>query len=368
MAALRGSQSTLLCLEGERVDERLLLDDVLKGVSRSFYLSIRVLPRGMRKPVALAYLLARAADTIADTRALPPAVRLERLLAIRARLRGPGQPHDFGAVCDSSDEHDLGHGISADEATLLRIVPQLLQLLNTLSEADREQVKRAVTTLSQGMELDLITFPPEDSGSVASLTTPERLDRYTYLVAGCVGEFWTAVTMTYERRLAHWGYKEMSALGVRFGKALQLTNVLRDVPRDLRSGRCYLPASDLEAQGLSPTDLLDSTNGHRARQVLVRWIQRALDHFEAAEAYLLALPRRCVRLRLAALWPILLGLATLEILARNHDWLDPAHPSRVRRRWVYGMMARSIVVVSSDTLLRFWIRRLRRNVERALDG
>ena len=350
------------------MDDRLLLDDVLKGVSRSFYLSIRVLPNGMRKPMALAYLLARAADTIADTRALPPSVRLERLLVFRARLQSPGATHDVAGDVGSYGEHDRDLGILADEAILLQSAPRLFQLLDLLSEADREQVKRTVTTLSSGMELDLVTFPPEDSGSVASLVTPEDLDRYTYLVAGCVGEFWTAVAMGHDLRLAHWDPQEMSALGVRFGKALQLTNVLRDIPRDLRTGRCYLPLSDLEAQGISPADLLDPSNAHRVRPVLAVWIRRALDHFDAAETYLLAFPSRCVRLRLAALWPILLGLATLGILARNLDWLDPAHPSRVRRRWVYGMMARSIVAVSSDSMLRYWIRRLRRNVVRSLDG
>ncbi|MCI0869448.1 MAG: squalene/phytoene synthase family protein, partial [Chloroflexi bacterium] len=48
-------------------DGQRLLTDLLKGVSRSFYLTLRVLPGGIREPVGLAYLLARAADTIADT-------------------------------------------------------------------------------------------------------------------------------------------------------------------------------------------------------------------------------------------------------------------------------------------------------------
>ncbi len=48
----------------------------------------------------------------------------------------------------------------------------------------------------------------------------------------------------------------MAALGVRFGKALQFTNVLRDVPADLRISRCYLPESTLADVGLAPSDLL----------------------------------------------------------------------------------------------------------------
>ena len=348
------------------VDDRKLLDEVLKGVSRSFYLSVRVLPRGMREPVAVAYLLARAADTIADSRALPAQKRLERLLAFRALVGGPVSLDAVASITQGIAEHP--DGVSADERTLLRSVERLLALLEALPEVDRELVRRVVATLTRGMELDLNTFPAEDSGDTGALETLEQLDCYTYLVAGCVGEFWTSVAAAHEPRLARWNADEMSALGVRFGKALQLTNVLRDVPRDLRSGRCYLPRNELAAVGLGPADLLEQTNAAHARAVLTPWIETALGHFEAAEAYLLSTPRRCLRLRLAALWPILLGLATLGILARNDAWLDPARPSRVRRRWVYGMMARSVIAVPSDTLLRLWMGSLRKRVERALRG
>ena len=114
----------------------------------------------------------------------------------------------------------------------------------------------------------------------------------------------------------------MSALGVRFGKALQLTNVLRDVPRDRRMGRFYLPADELAAAGLAPADLLDPENQERARPVFVSWLRTALGHFEAAEEYLLAVPRRSVRLRLALLWPPLFGCASLARLAQNGGHLD----------------------------------------------
>ncbi len=44
---------------------------ILRGVSRSFDLSIRLLPSALQSPVAIGYLLARATDTVADTTALP---------------------------------------------------------------------------------------------------------------------------------------------------------------------------------------------------------------------------------------------------------------------------------------------------------
>ena len=348
-----------------KAQDRRLLGEVLKGVSRSFYLSIRVLPSGMLEPVGVAYLLARAADTIADTRALPPSERLQSLLSFRAQVEGPVSPDAIESIVAMLQGR--GDGVSPSETALIGSLPRLFELFESLPEVDREQVRRVVVTLTQGMELDLTTFPAEDSGQLRALKSAKDLDRYTYLVAGCVGEFWTLVAMAHEPRTAGWDSRSMSDLGVRFGKALQLTNVLRDVPRDLRNGRCYLPEEDLNREGLDPRCFLEPSSSQKAFPVLRPWIQTALEHFDAAEAYLLATPRPCLRLRLAALWPILLGLATLAILARNDSWLDPTRPSRVRRRWVYWMMARSVLAAPSDSLLRFWVRNLRGKVERALN-
>ena len=346
-------------------------DGLLKGVSRSFYLTIRALPMGMRRPVAAAYLLARAADTIADTRALPPGERLERLLDFRDQVRGPADADAVSRIVSG-----VRHGgaipsavatVTAAETVLLDSAGGLFALLESLPEADRARVRSVVVTLTRAMEMDLTVFPAENSGDVAALKSAEELDGYTYLAAGCVGEFWTATAMAHQPRLSRWSPEGMNDLGVRFGKALQLTNVLRDVPRDLRAGRCYLPEAQLAAAGLDAAALLDPGNAARAWPVLVSWIGTALGHFGAAESYLLATPRGCLRLRLAVLWPILLGMATLEKLARNDQWLNPQHPARVNRRWVYGMMARSLLAAPSDALLRFWIRRLRCKAHRAVN-
>ena len=103
-----------------------------------------------------------------------------------------------------------------------------------------------------------------------------------------------------------------------------------------------------------------------ARPLLVDGIRIALGHYHAAEEYVLAIPRCHLRLRLAALWPVLIGLATLSEMARNSDWLDPNQPSKVTRAWIYGMMTRSLPAATSNGLVRAWIGRLRRRVEQAL--
>ena len=336
--------------------------DLLRGVSRSFYLTLRILPAGLRTPIGLAYLLARTADTISDTRLLPPQERLRHLLRFREQVENKADLPSLRLIVDLlTDSRDLPH-----ESAMLVALPEIFAMFNSLEEPDHSLVRSVVVTLTRGMEEDLTTFPAEDSGQIASLPDSSSLDRYTYMVAGCVGEFWTRIMMAHCPELKGWNGEHMQSVGVRFGKALQLTNVLRDIPRDLRNGRCYLPADELLQVGLRPEDLLDPTAGVKARPVLVSWIETALEHFDQAERYLLALPRRSVRLRLAALWPILLGLATLALLAGNRDWLDPAKPSRVKRRWVYWMMARSWPAVASDTITRAWVRSLRQRVEEEL--
>ncbi|MDA0265213.1 MAG: phytoene/squalene synthase family protein, partial [Chloroflexi bacterium] len=296
-----------------------VLTRVLKGVSRSFYLTLRVLPKALREPIGLAYLLARAADTIADTKAVPAGQRMERLSSLRQQVRGPADTDVLSGIVSQV----MAGSPSEKELAMFASLAETFSLLESLAAADLEQVRQVVVMLSQGMEMDLSAFPAEDSGEVAALASAADLDRYTYLVAGCVGEFWTRVSAAHQASLKDWNVGRMSETGVRFGKALQLTNVLRDLPRDLRLGRCYLPADELAVVGLTPRDLLDPANEGRVRPVLAAWVRTALGHFGAAEEYLLAIPRRSVRLRLACLWPLLLGLGTLGRAARNGAWLDP---------------------------------------------
>ncbi|HYG77135.1 MAG TPA: phytoene/squalene synthase family protein [Planctomycetota bacterium] len=335
-----------------------LLGELLKNVSRSFYLTLRVLPRGLRAPIGLGYLLARAADTIADTQLVLPAQRLEHLLSFRAQVN------------DGIDETSLariqaafsGHQSDSHERKLLNLLRPSLALLDTLSPADRAEVQRVVTTLTRGMEMDLRTFPLETSGQIVALKTREELDLYIYLVAGCVGEFWTKMTVAHSPELHGWDVDAMSRTGIRFGKALQMTNVLRDCAKDLRIGRCYLPLELLTPAGVAPEDLLKPENAARAQPVLRTLLGVALDHFAAAEDYILAIPPRCGRLRLACLWPVLIGLATLQKLAANPDWLNPDRPSKVSRSSVKRTLALSLPAVGSDTLVRMWIDHLMKSV------
>ncbi|HTY78739.1 MAG TPA: phytoene/squalene synthase family protein [Candidatus Bathyarchaeia archaeon] len=336
---------------------RDLTSGVLKSVSRSFYLSLSVLPSAVRPAIGLAYLLARAADTIADTRLIDRRLRVQHLLALRDELdvTSPGRLDAIVRATRGVQSLDA-------ERALLERLPDCLAAYRGLLADDRRRVRSVLGTIIEGMTEDLRRFPGEDEGGLAALETRADLDRYTYLVAGCVGEFWTEIHVAHRPRLRHWDLEKMAALGIRFGKALQLTNVLRDIPRDLRQGRCYLPSHDLALLGLEPKDLLDPKAGPQLRPLLVELLNIALDHYEAGWQYTFAIPRRETRMRLACAWPLLIGLRTLDLLAQSPNWLDPAVVLKVPRIRVYGMMAQSVATVWSTRALSRKARQLRERI------
>jgi farnesyl-diphosphate farnesyltransferase len=334
-----------------------LTGQLLKRVSRSFYISLAVLPAAVRPVLGLAYLLARAADTIADTRLLPRGARLAHLAAFREELArsGPGRVEAIVAATRASQA-------TAAERELIERLAECFAAYRSLPTHDRARVQRVLGTIVEGQTWDLTTFPGEDAGGLVALESRAELDRYTYLVAGCVGEFWTEVHIAHRPRLARWDPAKMSPLGVRFGKGLQLTNVLRDIPRDLLQGRCYLPRHDLALLGLEPRDLLDPASGTALRPLLVELLNVALDHYEAGWQYTFAIPRGEARMRLACAWPLLIGLRTLDLLAKTPNWLDPTVRLKVPRLSVYGLMARSLGTVWSTRALGRQARRLRARI------
>jgi len=334
-----------------------LTGPLLKQVSRSFYLSLAVLPAGLRPAIGLAYLLARASDTIADTRIVERDTRLGHLEALRAEL-GSAVPGRLEAIASGLAP---GQALPA-ERRLLERLPECVAAYRALPPADGARVARLLDIIIEGQAEDLRRFPGEDATALEALDTRADLERYTYLVAGCAGEFWTDMHVAHRPRLAGWDPAAMRTLGMRFGQGLQLTNILRDVPRDLRQGRCYLPRADLARLGLSPRDLLDPAAAAAARPLVQELLQVALDRYDAGWRYTLAIPAGEPRMRLACAWPLLIGLKTLERLAAAPGWLDPAVQVKVPRAQVYALLARSLVGVGSARALERQGRRLRARV------
>ena len=131
----------------------------------------------------------------------------------------------------------------------------------------------------------------------------------------------------------------MSEVGVRFGKGLQLTNIVKDVAHDLQRGRCYVPEPMLADAGLTPRDLLDQRNLPRFRPVLAKLVRLAVEYLDQGWLYTMAIPRREMRLRLSCMWPILSAGESLELVMTSPDLLNPLVSVRIPRSTVYRIMA-----------------------------
>ena len=214
-----------------------------------------------------------------------------------------------------------------------------------------EYIRRVLDTISGGQELDLRRFSNASAQNIVALQTDAELDDYTYRVAGCVGEFWTKLCRAHVFPRAALDDARLLADSVRFGKGLQLVNILRDLPGDLRKGRCYLPEKSLTEAGLRPQDLLEAANETRLRPLYNRLLAQAEAHLAAGWNYTNSLPWRCARVRLACAWPVLIGVQTLARL-RVENPLNAAKPVKITRALVRGILWRTVLLYPLPGLWR----------------
>jgi farnesyl-diphosphate farnesyltransferase len=309
---------------------------ILRSVSRSFYLSIRFLPAQLREPVALAYSLARTTDTVADTIRISGTVRMETLKMLSNGIQGKASREVVVDLIASfvSLQEDLS------ERKLLESLPDFFERLEHMEKADRNDIRVVLEKITHGQMLDLQRF--DNPAAIRALQSPADLDQYTYLVAGCVGEFWTRLCFRHVHEFATLSEDEMLALGKRYGMALQLINVLRDAGSDLRAGRCYFPEYELGAAHLTASQIFSEPE--RFQPIYRGWAEKAKDGLQCGMQYSHAI-RNC-RVRAATVLPALIGARTLSLL-RNAGARALERRIKVPRREVRRMILSLAVTLAS---------------------
>lgn len=263
-------------------------DELLKAVSRTFYLSMRLLPAEMRRAVSVAYLLARASDSVADTSTAAPEVRLAVLRDMALCLAGEADAEEterlfmrLGGAMAQAQKNPA-------EFRLLRFFGDCLSQLEALPETEKAPVRRVLGHILEGQMWDLTAFAETDT-----VADDEATRRYTWQVAGCVGEFWTELgyAVLGERFAPETRRAVLTRAAARYGQGLQLVNILRDREEDAARGRRYL-CSD-------PAVWMDRAE---------RYLQDGVDYSSRLRGF---------RLRLASVLPAMLGLKTLKLLRRS---------------------------------------------------
>jgi farnesyl-diphosphate farnesyltransferase len=248
--------------------------------------------------------LARATDTIADTPEPPAEVRTEALRNLARAIQGGASIETAASIRDSFAPLQSNEA----ERALIDALPAALEWLELLDDRDRREVREVLKKINQGQMLDLERFGA--GPGIKSLPAASDLDEYTYLVAGCVGEFWTRICFAHVKNFSDRTESEMLTLAVQYGKGLQLINILRDLGSDLRAGRCYLPADELHSLGLTPDEIL--ANPARVEPIMRQWCEKAKRGMAAGIDYACAINQH--RVRFATALPALIGGCTLSLM------------------------------------------------------
>lgn len=215
----------------------------------SFYAAMRILPRAQREAMFQIYSFCRKVDDIADD----GGPRDERLAAL-AQWRS-----DIDALYAGAPPAHLRDYVRSVKTFGLR----------------REDFLAVI----DGMEMDV----------PAEIRAPDEatLDLYCDRVASAVGRL--------SVRVFGLGEEDGIALAHHLGRALQLTNILRDIDEDAGIGRLYLPRELLSAAGIASDDPAVVTADPRLPQVCDKILAQARDHFAKADAIMVRNPRRIVR-------------------------------------------------------------------------
>ena len=324
------------------------LETLLKNTSRSLYLSVKALPRAMRPAFSVAYLLCRYADTIADTPILPAERRLYWI-------------QKFPSIIETQPNEEItqlareiaGGSDNPYEKILIQNLRPCLDAFNQISDEQKPFILEVARAVCDGMQIDLQTFPQEKNAPVVAFQTGKELENYCRLMGGRPGKFWSQLIFHTTKIPAD--KETFFELGQHIGDALQIVNILRDLPKDLQIGRCYFPSEDLQKHHLTPADLVDAKNSARFEPVKQKWIQWGLARLQDGKKYFRLLPKTQPGQRAAVAWPILWAADTLYKIYREPNLLNIKHRVKISRRTIYLTMLCTPPLWISNRIFEMWL-------------
>ena len=303
-------------------------------MSRTFAVTIPLLPTEVRYVIGNAYLLCRIADTIEDEPTLADEFKrvfLSRFIeVVQNGAATVTFAHDLSSL--------LTEATPKSEQDLVEHVGMVIDFHMNLPDGQRKPINRCIETMCTGMT----EFIGTDS---TGLPTMWHVERYCYFVAGVVGEMITDVLCDYSH-LIDKRRADLAKLSVQFGRGLQLVNILKDHREDRRRGTTWLPRQ------IHPTRI--HSDGEWDEQDLTETVihvaKTARRDLRAALRYVLLIPEHETRVR--HFLAVTLGLAVLT-LRRIHAKPDFQHGDDVKisRSQVYATVAATKLAVRSDLVL-----------------
>jgi farnesyl-diphosphate farnesyltransferase len=259
---------------------------ILGSVSRTFALTIPLLPPAIEVVVGNTYLLCRIVDTIEDAAELNPIEKRDLSKLFLDAVLGAIPVEAFVNPCLEA----LNNYSNVDELDLIAHTPTILRILNTFPEADQAAISRCVSIMSDGMSHFHGRQTQEGLKDLA------EFEEYCYVVAGVVGELLTTIFSNYSSRFAK-QIKGHEQLAIDFGQALQMTNILKDSPEDRARGVSWKPAQ------MTQSELL----------------KIAYEKLQDSMSYILLIPTNEIGMRRFCFLAFGLSVMTLEKIATRNE-------------------------------------------------
>ena len=290
----------------------------MSSVSRTFALTIPLLPPQIEAVVGNTYLLCRIVDTIEDAAELSPSKKQSLSRLFLDAVLGSIPVELFVLPCLDA----LKNYPNIDELDLITNTPTVLRILHTFPSEDQAAISRCICIMSEGMT----HFHGKQTKN--GLKDLVEFEEYCYVVAGVVGELLTTIFCNYSAEFAK-QIQGHEKLAVAFGQALQMTNILKDSPEDHARGVSWKP-SNLTQENL-----------------LAIAYQKLLD----ALAYIALIPKAENGIRRFCFLAFGLAVMTLEKIATRKEF---NHTTEVKlsRNTVWIFYGFTKIAASNDLLMK----------------
>ena len=312
--------------------------NMLRRVSRTFALSIELLPFVLRESMTLSYLLLRVADCLEDHAEIPEDHKPDLLKLWAGVLDGSESTERLTKeVAYLNPEDD-------PEVQAVYQAAHYLDLLNKLPVDLQQIVLHRVqqTTLGMARWQEHGPFVEDE----------KAMDDYMHQVAGLVGYLLTEIFAWYSPRIQD-RMDQLMPLSREYGLALQTVNIIRGMRKDYERGWVFVPQTFYEQYGLTRDSLFAPENLDKAISVVNLLADKASKHLFNGMTYIVAFPRHQHRIRLACMWPLFFAIKTLAISKNNVNViLEEAKLSRPQVKKI--MRETSMFGWSNHWLLRYY--------------
>ena len=304
---------------------------ILGSVSRTFALTIPLLPPTLEKAVGNTYLLCRIIDTVEDATELSAETKNALSNHFLQVVLGHASVETFVTPCLAA----LKNYSNLDELDLIKHTPNILNILHTCDTTQQAAVGQCISIMSEGMS----TFHAKQSQH--GLENLREFEEYCYVVAGVVGEMLTTIFSHHSPHFAS-NIRGKEYLAISFGQALQMTNILKDASQDGLRNVSWLP--------------------YRMNQQEL--LKIAYQKLADACQYISLIPKSEVGIRRFCLLAFGLASMTLENIAKQDGHASPKDV-KLNRSTVWAFYGLTKLIATNDYLIRQFFHRSTRSLKQS---